>query len=344
MLGLQLFEDSGEDQQILDLSPFAFGTVYETDEHGHANLKTLIKQNLHRSFLLYSQAPGRHLVLSDGGYRPFVGRIEDLRLVNAGVELGGFGYWRSLYDAPYTALWRDTTYKPWEEVTDDDANGRSPEKWQMDNNNRLYFAMREGENYVDVVDKGGQFYEAPHNGERDIAVLSFDYDFTLPTNWKVRIVSYASGWSSGVVEDDSTLVGDGSNQTGSHSETITAGKQIVQIDVGNVTGGDVDYAGDTGDNYVKITNIVVKTTASANLYADEIAEDLAAFINGINSGQLSAVTALIESPNLALINELYEDELPAQILLDLAERGDDSTPPKRYEVGVWDGMMVRVVT
>lgn len=76
------------------------------------------------------------------------------------------------------------------------------------------------------------------------------------------------------------------------------------------------------------------------IYASEIIKDLVSHVTAVNADQLSDSTALIESPGLDLLDEVYEDELPADIATKLAGLGDDQDPPRRWEVGVWENQAV----
>jgi hypothetical protein len=80
------------------------------------------------------------------------------------------------------------------------------------------------------------------------------------------------------------------------------------------------------------------TTIQAHVvYADQIISDLVGHVTTANPDQLSTSTALIESPGLDLLDESYEDEWPGDIATKLAGLGDDQTPPRLWEVGVWEG-------
>ena len=79
------------------------------------------------------------------------------------------------------------------------------------------------------------------------------------------------------------------------------------------------------------------TTVQAHvIYADEIIEDLISHVTADNPDQLSDSTDLIESPGLDLLDEIYEDAYPADIANKLAALGDNQTPPRLWEVGVWE--------
>jgi hypothetical protein len=68
------------------------------------------------------------------------------------------------------------------------------------------------------------------------------------------------------------------------------------------------------------------------ILADEIATDIVDQMSTLNPAQLSRSVALIQSPGLDLMDEVYEDAGPADILTRLAALGDTSNG--RWEVGV----------
>lgn len=75
------------------------------------------------------------------------------------------------------------------------------------------------------------------------------------------------------------------------------------------------------------------------IYADEIAKDmLTSYINVLNATQLSSATALIQSPGLDLLNEVFEDANMADVLTRLAALGD--TSGNQWEVGVYEGRVL----
>jgi hypothetical protein len=74
------------------------------------------------------------------------------------------------------------------------------------------------------------------------------------------------------------------------------------------------------------------TVQSFLIYADEIADDLITTTAALNAGQLSSSTALTDSPGLDLLNEVYQDRLPADILDYLTSIGDTSA--RAWEWGV----------
>jgi hypothetical protein len=51
---------------------------------------------------------------------------------------------------------------------------------------------------------------------------------------------------------------------------------------------------------------------------------------------MSAATAAVEDPGVTLLDEIYEDKRPSEILERLCQLGDNATPSRLWEVGVWD--------
>lgn len=84
------------------------------------------------------------------------------------------------------------------------------------------------------------------------------------------------------------------------------------------------------------THVISVAVEGDKITADEIVSDLISHVSGINSGQLSTSTALVSSPGIDLLDVVYEDAHPADIAAGLAGLGDNSSPPKRYEVGVYE--------
>jgi hypothetical protein len=314
-----------------DLTTRAVGTVFDTDEHGFSYLSTFIPYRIEEAFRFYDATPAAHLVLSDGASTIWEGRIEDRRIVPGGLEIGAFGYWRAFYDAPYTALWSTGDVSSLRIITDDDHASYVPERYQMDTKDRVHIALRKGENYAAGADVGAMVYFMPHQGTNDVTEVDFTYDVSLPTNYKASIAGVSEGMASIVEEWSVTTSGSGSTTV-----TFSADKSGVMFRVYNNT-GTVAYSGDTGDDYATWSAVRIKGSDNANVYADEIVGAIVTQMNSINSNQISSSTALIDSPNVDVVEAEYEDAHPAQILIDLTTMGDDSSPPEPYEVGVWEG-------
>lgn len=97
------------------------------------------------------------------------------------------------------------------------------------------------------------------------------------------------------------------------------------------------WDGKTGDISLKITNLRVKTTSSAAVYADEILRDLAAHLAATNPTWVSTKTGSIQSPALDLRNETYLDMTPMAIVEQLLTYGD--TGGNVWEFAVWEQLI-----
>jgi len=103
---------------------------------------------------------------------------------------------------------------------------------------------------------------------------------------------------------------------------------VTVISIGSATQFNATFVG----NYV-----TTNTVQGFKVTADEIAKDmLASYVNALNSAQLSSSTALIQSPGLDLIDEVFEGANMAPELTRLAALGDNQTPPRMWEVGVYE--------
>lgn len=301
-----------------------------TNEHGFEALNVpLIPMSLPEAFEVYEWPGLPHVMITDNAAGiVWEGRLEDITIVQNGISLVALGYQRAFHDIPYTALWSKTGSGDWDALTTNDNAVYVSDRWEIDNNNRLYIAPRTGETYASGADMGGLTFVIPNRSVRNITNFSFDYDVTLPTNWKFQVGRNTDTFGSTTVED--TITGNGSQQTGSKSITLASPAERLVVRVYNSTGSPVTYAGDTGDYYAKATNIRIKTTTTATVTASEIADGLVSYISGINATQVNTAGLLIEATTTDLNDELYEDAYPADVLDRLALLHD-------YEWAVWEG-------
>lgn len=76
------------------------------------------------------------------------------------------------------------------------------------------------------------------------------------------------------------------------------------------------------------------TVVAHAVYADEMVRDLVSTISGVNSSQLSSATSGITSPGRDLVDAVYEDQAPDELITSLAATGNSSN--QAYEWGVDD--------
>jgi hypothetical protein len=331
MLTIQIYSDSTKARLLADLSGRIGAAAFSTNGHGFAALSVpLVRMSLAETFEWYTWPGLPHVVASDSGAGVvWEGRLEDIGIVDGGVSLMALGYSRALYDAPYTALWSKAGTSEWRAVTGDELSGATSERYEIDNNNRLYIALKKGEVFYDNTNFGALTYAAPDGGDRSIVHFSADYAVLLPTGMRARLYSSATDYTSSTIE--AFVTGNGSLQTGTWDFDTTARFRL-RFQVGSVdsAGGNYAMTDDTGDFYAKLTNVRVKTTTAATVTASAIAAALAEWVNALNDSQLQADAALIEATATDLKNEIYEDAWPADILDRLALLHG-------YEWGVYEG-------
>lgn len=307
--------------------------MFSTGDHGCDALSATFPIPPREALRVHDRIKLPHVVVHDGAGALWAGRLEDAEITNAGLRIAAYGYWRALSDAPYTALWSDASTQRWRATLDVDgaANNRRPDMHAIDFNNRLYLALNKGATYPNGGGSGvgGLTYETPNGSGRDLLAVSFSYEVKMPANWHVYFQGYQRDFTSGLTYWG-PLVCTGAVQTGTVSTSLTA-RPRCEFTVFNNSGANYTHTGETGDFYVKITGMRLKTT-TGTVSTSAIATDLLTFINSINAGQLSTSTALITSNDLDLDNEIYEDALPSDILTRLAGLGSSSGA--RWETGV----------
>lgn len=333
MLSVQIFSSPGQNVLLADFTylvrpPFGGGIRFSSNRHGFASCELpFVPMSLEEAFLVYDWPGTPHLVISDeAADEIWNGRLEDVAIVGGGVRLVSFGYWRALSDVVYTALWSRSGVAGFTALTVDDGPEFENPKFSFDSLNRLFIGLVKDTKYFSSPqnDRGAVFYEIPNKGERQIVEVSFDYEHDLPNQMDFRLVAFNSGLVSQVIEWSD---GGGSPSSGSQTIVLSAPKDAVLFEVVQVQ-GQTNYVDETGEQYGKITNLRVKTQTGTVL-ASDIVSSLALFVNGINPLQLSSSASSIEVTTTDLEDELYEDEMPAAILDDLALRHG-------FECGVWE--------
>ncbi len=195
----------------------------------------------------------------------------------------------------------------------------------------LFVPMTAGRTIVDIA------LRWVAGGSYTVTAETDDY-YVRVTN--IRIVSsteYAVGTTT------TTTISAGSQAvTPASMANIYVGQRLV-IDSGEATSESVVVTAVTSTTFTAtfVNGYSGTTTVQAHVvYADEIIKDLVSHVTAVNPDQLSTDTSLIESPGLDLLDESYEDALPGDIATKLAGLGDDQTPPRRWEVGVWEDRRV----
>jgi hypothetical protein len=313
--------------------------TFGTNEHGYSSLTAQVPLTLVDSFQLYDKSGLLHVEINDNTMDTvWEGRLEDIAITDTGITLSALGYWRSLYDAPYTALWSETDISQWEITTDSVITFHSRTKYEYEMTGTVIKIMpRKNEQFGSGINLygGSVLFRSPYASNRSILRVEFDYTLVAPVNWTAALEQRGDDPNT-YIGAAWTLNGNGATQSG--SSVITTSSATICFTL--YYNGTITIATETGAIYLKISNIRIKTINSSTVYADDIAKALITYITGINSTQLSTNTSLVQSPTLDLKDEVYEDVLPADILTKLVALGDNQTPPRKWEVGIYENRVL----
>jgi len=239
------------------------------------------------------------------------------------ITVTALGNWTHLNDLTYIGgtapvgtigrLWCDTRYGKWKPITDDLLAIQTPERYQFDQQNRLYIAPRKNENFGPVgTAHGGLYYLVLYDGVKRV---TFNYDFVDPDNWLGRFNSYDAAWGLGNNEWSIAATG-----AGAQDITLANARAILTFDM-YYNAAAADYLGETGACYLKITDLKLYGTADNTPTVTDVATDIAAQLTA--AGLISADTSLIAAIALTLEPLFYESgESCFDALADAASFGD----------------------
>jgi hypothetical protein len=332
-LSLQIYADYTRSQLLADYSNYPFR--FSTNAHGFASLELpFVPESLPDAFAAYDWPGTPWAVVTGDDGTAWEGRLEDITIVPGGVQLAALGAWRAMGDVTYTSLWSVTGTAEWEPLDNRQVTDNYPDRYEMDNNNRVHIRPVKNATLGNTSgNKIGRMGYAVPQTSRNIVAVSFDYALRAPTGWTVGLQLWTVPYpvTGGVWTLPAivwTLAGNGSLQTG--TQTLSGLTGATGLTFFMLRGAaDATYTSETGTDYLKITNIRIKSTSASTVLASNIAAALATYVNGVNPGQLNSSTALIEATTDDLQDEIYEDIYPADILDRLAFLHG-------YEAGVWE--------
>lgn len=342
MLHLLLRQSIGGPALVEDL-PLPQQLRFSTNEHGFADLTCFFPLSLARAFHFYGRVGLPHVEVAPiGGGIAWVGRLEDVSIVASGVRLTAFGYQRLFSDVPYSALWSSTRVADWRVYRKGDDSAHAEEgRWQIDTNNRLYITAQKNATLGNTGTQkyGALAFDIPHRSDRQIVRVDFDYDFTNPAgSFTVALLTYTINPSTLAPTFIATEWSTSTPGTGSQSINLSAACDRLLFLIRR-NAADAVYTGETGSDYLKITNLRVRSSTLTTLGASAILSGMIGSLVAINS-QLNSSTALVDSTNYDLKDEVYEDAIPADIASRLVALGDNQTPPRQWEWGIWEGRRV----
>lgn len=322
---------------LADWSGLAQAVKWSANLHGFEALSASIPMAQGQALQWYAPQGLIHLEVNSDGRTVWEGRMEDPAIDDAGFSFTGLGYFSALSDDPYTAVWSDTDIEKWEPVTPADLANHDPSLYEMDNVNRLFIAPRYDEIF-NSTNRAGWGYKTPPAGERTINRITFDWRFSgFTTSFRAYLGTYEDG---GTITERWSVTGTTTAiQSGTQTVTWSGSKNLVfgyVID----SASDYNYLNTTGIRFLEVINIRVSSNTTP-ITSSTIAKALATRAAATSPAMLSGTDALIAETGLDLLNESYQDELPADILTRLALLGDNQTPPRQWDIGVWEGRVIR---
>lgn len=340
---------------LADWSSRLLNLEFTTNLHGFATCRGSVAMGSQESMGWFDQFALSHVEVCAGPAIVWEGRLEDLTLGNQGIEFTALGYWRAFSDLSYSALWSQSKTERWNVVTIDDAtpfaitggvSGRDywPESYSIDNNNRLFIAGRKDESSSSFR-RGAIMLHAPDKSDVPIAQVDFDYVFKAPDSGFVASLAYLSPWdpsTSGTIQiPDFQIYGSGTAYWGhwtSHRGTLAAKAIMFQTYWNSITGS-FTYQYETAiEHYLKIWNLRVWGSSGSAVTASVIAKGILDHVEAVNPTQVNPSTLSIDNTAMALLDEYYEDLMPADIMTRHANLGDYWG--NRWEVGVADEQML----
>ena len=266
------------------------GGNFGTNEHGFASFTKFVPMSLQDSFRFYDMIPRTYLKVSNGVETAFEGRIEDRAIVPGGLEVTALGYWRAFTDAPVVAFFSKTGTENFRQFSQEDlpglANVRS-ERFEVDNNNRIYIAPRKNEAHGTAVVGAIGAHVVPNkaNLTGDKLTVICAWEFKAPnTDWRATISLFTE---DGVTGGPALIFNSSAGtQTGAF-QTAIAARSMVVVTMYRNTGA--TYTGETGDCYFKVTDL--RMTYDSSQGAGMITA------SSVPSGT-QVVTPSIMSPNL----------------------------------------------
>jgi hypothetical protein len=341
-IGLQLFQDSTMTVMVADLTHIATVREVTTDERGFGTLVCFVPMTQQQGRRFYDGLTSEHVFYGDEELTIFSGRLEDKELLVDGVELAAEGYWAALFDVAYSGLWSVTAgsgkWGNWQQTTEHELADARNQKWVMNKDfGRLYASPRPNESYLANSTIASWNYQLPIGSSQDLAFITGHWYARLPSAYsaKLRLIVRGEGWSGSDTTDLHSATDSPADSTFSYT-VPSSGRRIVEFQTLG-TSGTWNTVTEIGSYYARVQDLRILTGASSTLlYADEIVKALVAAVNSVNPLQLSASAGLIDSPSLDLKQALWEDKYVGDIVKDLILRGDNQTPPRYWEAGVWE--------
>ncbi len=391
---------------LLDWTPFATEATWDDGDHGCRSLTMVVPRRIAEAYTIFAASRTPEVRVTRGAQVLWRGRIDSpsLELGPDGttVTLRALGGWQALRADRHTALWSDARLGRWRPLSTEDRAARLPERFVIDQQNRLFIGLKKNQTYTNGV-IGAFGYQIPASSSRPVVGLICEVQHNLPSATWAIVIQRATGGFGGTLTTLQTIVGTGATATvGVYLNWLASDSaDALLINVLYNSGAGVVYAGEDGASYVRMTKtrvvsalastladtlggaiaagartitppagmakiyvgqqlyiggaspeIVTVTAVTATtfdatfaqahlstdiirawvVYAAEVVEALRASAVALNPGQLSADTSQVQDTALDLTDAVYEDARSADVIDDLARRGDGAG--QQIETGV----------
>lgn len=255
---LGVYEATG--RLVMDFSALASNVRMSTGPHGLESLVADLSLSVRQAARWYSDRRTLEIRASYGPLTVWRGRLEDVAFTSDGLSITAYGAWTALGDSLYTALWSDDSVAEWVEVTGSNNAGFWPERFEKDNNNRLYLAPRKDELYSSAI-FGGWTYETQDKGTRPLKIVQFDYILDAATDWTAQLLSYdQDSYTGGTILW--TKQSAGALLSGSECLALATSRDrlIFRLYYNNAIA--TLFGGETGSSYFRVTGLRLATTTT----------------------------------------------------------------------------------
>lgn len=244
------------------------------NKHGAERATLFLPGGVAEQYYYLTRPGAPHVILTDGAYSVWVGRVVGVKQERGGVRLQALGYWSAVDDRLYTALWSLTRTDAWRAVPTNELSTAADQKWEMNNLNQLYVGLKKNETYTQNTHAGWWSLRIPHTSTKYMATVAFDYEMLATSAvYRFRVATYTSeAWAGGAVIND--LNASGATQSGALCFSLSGSPVLIIMGLYNYNSATHNYTGETGAHYLKLTNVritsnalAVSTTLSANALA-----------------------------------------------------------------------------
>ncbi len=234
---------------------------------------------------LYAQSRMLTAVVARSDGKTLRYRTVTMRLLDQGLAIECHNLIVALDDLEYDGWWSVTKLDGWLPV---ETASSTPERWEMRHDDgTISLSPRKNERFSNVKGIGRQSLFIPANlNSTGFQVIQFDWRAKGPTNWLATFLAAERDYSS---QTGVATISSGNTTAQSGSLCFTFGARPLVSFAMYYNAAEALYIGETGDDYLKISNLRV-ATAITNM------------VNTTTSGAIAIGTAFVTVANTANIS------------------------------------------